>query len=180
MPKKHSKVDTGSFSTPFTKLNIKPLLNKNKALKEQSKAPKKRAYAVTFKEYPELFYITFEDSGDKSTHRAKAKWQACKYFKNEIMHPDFQKRNDYGNRMKASRGLRVPDFDKYAEKGKIPIPELMRVLNVTFKCSICGKYTFKYQDYKDGRCFIIEGEHDINSFTEGIILCYECKRKYLK
>ena len=33
------------------------------------------------------FYITFEDSEDKSTHRAKAKWQACKYFKNEIMHP---------------------------------------------------------------------------------------------
>ena len=136
MPKKHSKVDTGSFNTPFTKLNIKPLLNKNKALKEQSKAPKKRAYAVTFKEYPELFYISFEDSGDKSTHRAKAKWQACKYFKNEIMHPDFQKRNDYGDKMKASRGLRVPDFDKYAAANRITSPRTILVGEFTAESNL--------------------------------------------
>lgn len=130
-----------------------------------------RAYRVVYKNHPDLLYIAFGNS------RESAKYKSARYFK-ETFNPFFTGEN-YREEMLNSRAYRVQELDKYALKGVIPIPEVLRVLDVSMPCSVCGKDHFDYSDYEKGRCFIVEGEGDTNPFTKGYILCYECHKKYI-
>jgi hypothetical protein len=82
--------------------------------------------------------------------------------------------------MLNSRAYRLQELDKYALKGIVPIPEILRVLDVSMPCSVCKKGNFNYSDYKEEKCFIIEGEGNLNPFTKGYLLCSECYKKYIK
>lgn len=131
----------------------------------------RRAYIVRYSNAPELFFITF------TSNRYKAKGNATKFFRDN-MHPLFiegQWRHQHVN----ARACLHPDFDKYNEEMKVPIPELMKI-NLSFPCSICGKGNFKYKDYEYKACFIIEGEGDLNPFTKGYCVCRDCFNKYYK
>ena len=177
MPRSNSKSIKGSFTTPFTQTDLKKL---SSGLKSNENAkPPKIAYKITFSDQPDLVYISFQTRGNKDTTRAKARWEATKYFRDN-MHWSFQKEKNYTFEMHKTITKRLPELDKYGEKGKVPIPELMKALNTTFPCSVCGKDNFNYEDYEIGRCFLLEGEGDLNVFTQGIILCYDCYKKYLK
>ena len=136
------------------------------------KRPKKKAFLVTFKDRTDLAYITF------ALTRGKARWYACKYFR-DLLIPEFQRDKGYSAQLRFTVTKRVQNFDKYAEKGRVPIPILMKELNFKFPCSICGKELFSLKDYEAGRCFVLEGEENLNEFTEGIILCYNCYKKYM-
>lgn len=130
-----------------------------------------RAYRVVYKNHPELLYIAF------CGNRGSAKYQASKYFKS-IFNPFFTG-EDYSKEMLQCRAYRVQELDKYALKGIIPIPALLKATDTSLACSVCGKDHFDYSDYEKGRCFIIEGEGNLNPFTKGYILCYDCYRKYI-
>lgn len=130
-----------------------------------------RAYRVVYMNHPELLYVAF------SSNRENAKWQSAKYFK-ETLNPFFTK-DSYNKEMMNSRAYRIQELDKFALKGVIPIPDLLHALDVSMPCSVCGKDHFDYSDYEKGRCFIVEGEGNLNPFTQGYILCYECHKKYL-
>lgn len=130
----------------------------------------KKAYLITFPEYPDLFFINFNKS------KESAGYQAHKYFENSY-HPAFPKNHSFASIKTKSK--RLPQFDKYYNEEKIPIPELMKELNMTFHCSVCGKGNYNYKSYKDKRCYIVEGEGDSNPFTQGYILCYQCYHRFL-
>ena len=131
----------------------------------------RRAYIVQYNNAPELFFITF------TSNRYKAKGNATKFFRDNN-HPLFIEGQWKGQHIHARTRLH-PDFDKYNEEMKVPIPELMK-LNISFPCSICGKGNFKIIDYENKSCFIIEGEGDLNPFTKGYCLCRDCYNKYYK
>ena len=139
----------------------------HKEIKKQHKA-----YRVVFKDHPDLLYIAFCGS------RGSARWQACKYFKS-IFNPFFSG-EDANREMLKCEAYRVQELDKYALKGSAPIPALLHALDLSLPCSICGKDHFDYSDYEKGRCFIIEGEGNLNPYTSGYILCYDCHKKYIK
>ena len=190
MPKKHN---ANSRTNPFAIVNLEALREKERKKAERKEKKKKKeleaklkafkrkqkpinqkkAYKVTFKDQPDLMYISIK------ADRYKAGWDACKYFKNNL-HLDFQKGKDYSAEMKQTVAKRVPEFDEYGKEGKVPIPALMKTLNVRFLCSHCHKQIFSYKDYEAGRCFIIEGEGDTNEFTKGRVLCYYCYKKIIK
>lgn len=130
------------------------------------------AYKVIFPAHPKLFFLTFSKSN------SQARWHASKYFKKANI-PDFLERTVCQIASEA-RSYREPELDKYASKGKVPIPELMKKLDVSFPCSACGKRTFSYEDYCHNLCFIYEGEYDAMPFANGYILCYECHKKFIK
>lgn len=191
MPKKpkYSKWEKPS-SNPLNNLNLSSYLNPEKEEKTEKKDTynklqkeyerilhkeiqrENKAYRVVYLNHPDLLFITFD------RNRGNAKWQAAKYFKS-IFNPFFTGES-YRQEMLNSRAYRIPEFDKYANKGVIPIPELLRVLDISMSCSVCGKGCFTYTDYKEERCFIIEGEGNLNPFTKGYLLCSECYKKYLK
>lgn len=178
MPKKPIQTNKGTFRTPFTLIAPKES-SKETEKEEPDTTGHKVAYKVIFLDQPDLVYISFQEKGNKERAKAKARWAATKYFKDN-MHPDFQKRNDYGNELKQTRLKRIPEFDKYGAKQRVPIPELMKHLNATFPCSACGKDNFSLIDYEAGRCFILEEDGmELNDFTQGIILCYDCYKKYM-
>ena len=82
--------------------------------------------------------------------------------------------------MRNGRALRIKELDEYGLKGEIvPIPALLKATGISLPCSVCGKGKFEYSDYIDGKCFIIEGEGNLNPYTKGYILCYDCYQKYL-
>lgn len=190
MPKKPHKIKWRKPSNnPLNNLNLSTYLNPTKEVegkKDSYKGIQKeyerllhkeiqrenRAYRVIFKNHPELLYVAF--GGNRNT----AKYQAGRYFK-EIFNPFFTGEG-YRTEMLQSRAYRCQELDKYAFEGTIPIPELLRVLEITMPCSVCGKDHFDYSDYEKGRCFIVEGEGNSNPFTRGYILCYDCHKKYLK
>lgn len=128
----------------------------------------KQAYIVTFVDDPTLIYVAFSTNKEKS----KVKYKAVKYFK-DMMHPQFMSDESVGERFKAARPRRYPDFDKYVETERIPILELMR-LGIRFPCTHCGKGAFNRQLVNLKQAIIIEGEGNLNPFTEGIILCKKC------
>ena len=163
----------------FEDLDFSDFLKPYKNFKEEyenlarkKRAKNRQAYKVTFRDHSDLVYFTFAKNKDR------AKGEATKYFK-ENFHPSFMGRG-WREEYKQARGVKIPELDKYGEKGRVPIPELMKYLKVSFPCSICGNYAFQYSDYEKGKCFIIEGEGNINEITEGIILCYDCYKKYFK
>ena len=171
MQKKKSEVATGSFKTPFTEISKATIEKKFKPIKKNPDFnPEKRAFLTLFKNQPNLAVILFKPD------RAKARWGSCKYFR-EQLHPDFLTKKDYDSAMYQTITKRIPQFDKYHKEEKVPIVELMKVLGATFNCSCCGKKQFKYENYEAGQCFILEGEGDLNDFTKGLVLCYDCYRK---
>lgn len=130
---------------------------------------KKKAYLVTFTEHSQLLYVAFTETRDK----ARA---AAQRYMRDMFYP-LENINKCPIKLSETRAVRAKNLDKYREESKIPIPELMK-LEVTFPCSCCGKDNFDYKDYEIGRCFIIEGEGDLNFFTKGMVVCYECKNRY--
>jgi hypothetical protein len=129
-----------------------------------------RAYRVIYKDHPDLLYVAFKPN------RASAKYESARYFR-DTFNPFFTG-EDYRQQMLNGRAYRVQELDKYASKG-IPIPELLRVLDITMPCSVCGKDRFSYSDYREEECFIIEGEGNLNPFTRGYLLCHNCYKKYI-
>lgn len=190
MPKKQRKTRWKKpSSNPLNNLNLSDLLEpeeKAETKKEDSyKGLQKeyerilhkeiqrenRAYRVVFKNHPDLLYIGF--GGNRGT----VKYKASKYFK-EVFHPFFTG-EDYSKEMLKCHAYRVQEFDKYALKGLIPIPELLKTLDISMSCSVCKKEHFTYSDYIKGNCYIIEGEGNLNPFTKGYILCSSCHKKYI-
>ena len=172
--KKVPKVYKGYTDEEKDKLSI----NKRKKLEQEYKEILERrnihgvAYRVIFTKHPNLLHITF-----KSTN-SKARWDASNYLYKSLC-PDF-----IGNEMKdiltESRAYRIPELDKYAIKGVVPIPELMKKVDMTFSCYACGKHHFTYEDYCKNLCFIVEGESNQLPFANGFVLCYKCHEKLLK
>ena len=131
-----------------------------------------RAYRVIFKDHPDLLFIGF--GGNRGT----VKWQASKYFR-DTFNPFFSGES-VNKEMLQCNAYRVQELDKFGLTGIVPIPDLLHALDITLPCSVCGKEHFSYSDYKEGRCFIVEGEGNLNQFTKGYILCSDCHKKYLK
>ena len=140
-------------------------------LLEKPKGKRLKAFVVKYLDHSDLNYVCFYTEQMKKN----TKIEASKYFR-DMLYPTFQK-GGCKKEMHRSRYYRVPEFDKYAKTKKIPIPDLMQVLNMKFSCSLCGAYSFSYEDYLNKKCYVIEGDGDINPFTEGIILCYDCYKR---
>ena len=190
MPKKQRKYKWKKPSTnPLDNINIKSFYDEekekekvkgdsyNKLQKEYEKIlhkeikKQRKAYRLVFKNHPDLFYISFNKS------RESAKYEAARYFKS-IFHPFFTGEN-YSVEMLQCRAYRVQEFDQYALKGVIPIPALLKVSGISLPCSVCRKGHFDYSDWEQEKCFIVEGEGNLNPFTKGYLLCYDCYKKYL-
>ena len=142
-------------------IEYRKLLLKNKEVK--------CAYLIRFKNCPKEFFISFQTPNTRDT----GKWEACKYFAS-INHPVIGE-GSYS----SARRTRVPQLDKYADTGKVPVAELLK-LGASFKCGICGHGLFNYDDLLKNRCMIAEGEGELNKFTKDILVCNDCKRKYLR
>lgn len=153
-------------------------LDKRKKLEQEYKEILKRrniygvAYKVTFTKHPNLLYLSFKATNEK------ARWDASNYFQKSYC-PDFigSKTKDI---LTESRAHRIPELDKYAIKGVVPIPELMKKLNMTFSCYACGKHHFTYEDYCKNLCFIVEDESNQMPFANGFVLCYKCHKRLIK
>ena len=169
----------GGFQNPFSKVDLSKYTQPTNDLMEGlneaiSKSRfKGKARKVIFKDQPNLIYISFKQT------KEKAIYEACKFFKDSF-YPTFMGDRELYSEMEQARATRVQEFDKYGMEGKIPIPELMKVMKFTFPCSVCGKDNFNYEDYEIGRCFLVEGEGDLNPFTKGYVLCYDCYKKYIQ
>lgn len=161
------ELDFSSFIEPYT--NFKE--DYARSLYAIKKRERVVPYKVTFVDDKSLIFIAFEQNKDK------AKGTAVKYFRDNF-HPDFMG-SDWKKRYNKARAVVVPQFSPYIKTKKIPIPELM-TLGISFPCTSCGEQDFKLEDYENKRCFIVEGEGDLNEFTSGFILCYNCYRQYLK
>lgn len=127
----------------------------------------KDAYVIKFIGEPQAFFVTFQTYCKRDT----GKWEACKYF-HSIGHP----RIGLESYNKARR-TRVPELDKYRDTEQIPIEELLK-LGAAYSCGMCGRHLFKHQDVVNNKCSIIYDEGNINSFTKGIVVCHECRKKY--
>ena len=190
MPKKPRKTKWNKPSkNPLNNLNLKSFYEETKAKekvrqdsyrkiqKEYERILHKeiqgrnRAYRVVFKNHPDLLYIAF------CSNRGSAKYQASRYFKS-IFHPFFTG-EDYSKEMLQCHAYRMQELDKYSIKGLVPIPELLKATDTTISCSVCGKGKFNYSDCSQGECFIVEGEGNLNPFTKGYLLCYDCYKKYI-
>ena len=144
----------------------------NKCINSVRKRLTKAAYISTFNNNKELVFISFHER--KRYLKDVAKGIAVKYFK-ENGHPDFSGKK-WRDMYLTCRARRIPEFDKYSDAGTIPIIELMR-LGVSFSCYLCGKGNFHEQDVKNERCFIIEGEGNLNPFTRGFVVCRRCMER---
>lgn len=173
MPRKQPKTDNpfegmdfSEFTNPEPKKVEKPIET------TEYKPPRggERCFLITFKNIPDIACVVF------AKNKFKGLWKGCKFFK-EQMHPLFMGSSS-DDQLKQSKAKRVPELDKYVHDKKIPIPELMKHLNFTFPCSACGQDNFTYKDYEIKRCFIVENEGDLNDFTKGYVLCYNCFKKY--
>ena len=130
---------------------------------------KLKAYLVRFVDHPEYLYIAFALTADK------ARAQAQRYIR-DTFYP-FHTINGCPVSLYETRTKRMPSLDEFKHTGKIPIPNLLKA-GMTLKCGACGKYEFDYSDYKAKRCFIVEGEGDLNPYTNGYIFCHDCYNKY--
>lgn len=153
--------DFSDFVKPY-----KELQEEYKRL-EMERLSKGTPYVVTYTSVPDIMYLVFAKNKDK------AKGIATKYFK-ENFHPDFVGKGWRTQHLK-SRTKVIPEFKKYSQTGKVPIPDLMKILNLTFPCLCCHDHNFNYQDYENGKCYVIEDDgYDLNDFTKGYVLCREC------
>lgn len=156
-----------SFVKPYVDIK-EGYENCNKLLlrREQKKF---RCWVITFKTVPDVLYVAF---GDKD----KCKGEATKYFRDNY-HPAFLDKS-WKSCYTEARAIRHAELDKYYVEKKVPIPEIMK-LGASFPCSICGKENFTLKEYEGKRCYIVEGEGDVNTFTKGYVLCYNCYKNYL-
>ena len=136
---------------------------------EANKEVKTRAYLVTVEGHPEYMYISF------ARDRNKAESDALHYIRDRFY--PLEKISRCSITFQDLKGKRAPEFDKFKASGKIPISALMKS-GINFSCSCCGNYLFNYDSLKTKQCFIIEGEGEINPFTQGIVVCYSCYKKY--
>ena len=148
---------------------INPYIEIEKDYQELAQKKRPKCYTITYKSVPNALYIAF---GTKD----KCKGEATKFFRDNF-HPAFMG-NSWRKLHPEARAIRQPQLDKYYKEKKVPIPEVMK-LGATFPCSICGKENFTLKDYEDKRCFLVEGEGDVNLFTSGHIVCYNCYKKYI-
>ena len=139
----------------------------SKIIQKYNKRNQKDAYIIRFIHEPKAFFVTFQTYKDRDT----GKWEACKYF-DSIHHPTIGL-NDYSK----ARRKRIPEFDKYRDTEKIPIEEVMK-LGANYSCGLCGNHSFKYSDIKKNICFVVQDEGNMNPFTNGIVICNDCRRKY--
>lgn len=160
-------IDLAQFIDPYKKLAEE--YNNLYFIKKQRM---KLAYLVTFKDDPSLIFFAFAANKEKS----KAQYSAVKYFK-ESMHPFFMGDKNIKNRIYATQMVRYPAFDKYAEEGRIPIVELFKI-GIRFPCYCCKKHSFNQQLLNLKKCYIIEGEGNVNAFTKGFVLCKDCYDKF--
>ena len=130
---------------------------------------KLKAYMVTFVNHPHLLYLSFALTADK------ARAQAQKYMR-DTYYPTYSI-DGCPISLRETRTKRIRELDKFKHLGKVPIPDLLKT-GLTFKCSSCGNFDFDYDDYTAKKCFVVEGEGDLNPFTNGYIFCYNCYKKY--
>ncbi len=128
----------------------------------------KKAYLITFKDNPSLVFISF------NTSKEKAKSEAVLYFRNIL--PEFSGHKYWEEQYIKAHRKRIPQFDKYAIRGKVPIKDLLK-LGMSFPCAVCGKHSFNFESVQNNECFIVEDGFEINPFTEGILVCTHCYYK---
>ena len=128
-----------------------------------------KAYIIRFKNHPEFVQVAF------AINKTKAEGAGYKALRLQF----FPNCNTYTCpvNIKEAKSKRCAELDKFAGEDRIPIPELLKV-GITFKCSLCGRYKFTYQDYIENKCFIIEGEGEVSNYTKGMIVCSECRKKH--
>lgn len=160
----YADLDLEPFVKPYEEVK-KELADHLYFIKNKVQEP--YAFQITHRHNKDIFLITF------ATNKDKAKSKGHKYFKDNL-HPLFI--HDYSNFVYL-KVKRLPQLDMYAKEKVVPIPEILK-LGTTIPCSLCGKHHFELKDYENNRCFIIEGEGNMNSFTKGLLLCYDCKKKY--
>ena len=156
-----SEIDYSEFLAPYTdfsKCYSKTLCSMHN----------KRCYIVTYKGKPGLLYVSFQSNKDR------AKGEATRYFKLSG-HPDFSG-SLWRDLHTHSRGVVKPEWDKYMMKRKIPVIELMK-FGAKFPCYLCGKHLFGVDDVERGKCVIVEGETELNPFTQGCVYCKRCAGK---
>ena len=176
--KRTAKRPNTSLSFSFEDFDFSEFTKPRKELQEEyekiriAKFSKGKPYAVTYVGIPDIIYLAFAKNKDK------AKGIATKYFK-ENFHPDFVGKGWRTQHLK-SRTKVIPEFKKYSLTGKVPIPDLMKYLNLTFPCSCCNQHNFNYEDYENGKCYVMEDDFDLNDFTKGYVLCRECYRELTK
>lgn len=157
-------IDLAQFIDPY-----KQLAQDYKNLYFIKKQKMKQAYLVTFVGDPNLIFISFDTYKDRS----KTRYKAVKYFKN-CMHPEFMgNQASLDEKFLETRLTRYPEFDKYADEGRVPIPELFK-LGIQIPCHACGKRVFNQKLLNLKQCVIVEGEGNMNGFTKGILLCKDC------
>lgn len=155
--------DFSEFTVPY-----KELQQEYERIK-RARLSKGTPYMVTYVGIPNLMYLAFAKNKDR------AKGMATKYFK-ENFYPEFMGKGWREQHLKARTKV-IQEFRKYDLTGKVPIPDLMKVLNLTFPCSCCHQYNFNYEDYENHKCYIMEDMFDLNDFTKGCILCRDCYKK---
>lgn len=154
------------------KETLKNLQDDYKKILHQNVQKEHRAYRIVYKNHPELFYLAFKHS------RESAKYESAMYFRN-MMNPFFTGEG-YREEMLNSRAYRLRELDKYAfEDCRVPIPELLRSVDVSMPCSVCGK-SISYEDLENKHAFIIEGEGNTAPFIRGHLLCHKCYKRYLE
>ena len=156
------EIDFSSFINPYFKIE--------ESYNNIAKKHRPKCYVITYRNVPDIMYIAF---GTKD----QCKGEATKYFRDNF-HPAFVE-NGWRRLHTEARAIREPVLDNFYKEKKVPIPEVMH-LGATFPCCICGKGNFDLDDYKKKRCFVVEGEGDINVFTKGYLLCYDCYKKYMQ
>lgn len=153
------------FSNPSTDINTKGYFIKKDPSVEN------KSFVVSFKDHPKYFYLAFTKTRDK----ARAMGQR---FIRDTFYPTFGI-NDCPVSLRETTARRLKELDEYAPKGQAPIPSILKA-GISFSCSICGKDHFNYHDYEIKRCFIIEGDGDCVPYAKGMIVCYDCYKKYFK
>ena len=163
----YSDINLDEFTKPYEELKKKY----NRALYFIKKKDYQQAYVVTFTDDPNLFFIAFATR----KKRDKVRYAAIKYYHLQN-HPDFITRSQTNGKYKYARRHRCPDFDIYAEEGRVPVSEIMRI-GVPIPCCYCRQHQFTYEDYLAKKCYAIEDEGNLNIFTKGIVLCRDCYKK---
>ena len=160
------KIDFSEYIKPYEELKV----DYEKVYKQLFSNGK--AWKVVYTKRDNLVAVVFA----KTQH--KATWKAVKYFR-ENCEPEFIGKG-YDQNLKFMKTHRIPELDKYSEENKVPVYALMKALKKTYKCHICGQHNFDYYDYQLGKCIVLEGEGDTDTYTKGVVVCKECQQKYLK
>jgi hypothetical protein len=128
---------------------------------------KAKAYVITFTKHPEYIWLVFAVNKSQALGMGHAKI-ARVYFNSSLEKSPVL--------FTEARERRLPQLDKYAKEGKVPILELIKA-GFTFRCVECGKI-LGLEELDEGDCHILEGEGDAIPFTIGKVICDECWNRY--